>query len=167
MNKLGIGITVGVLAGIGGFVAGVSAAPKAKEIVTTPASDVKWTPLDPKAGDKGPVMSVVFGDPKAKGPIGFLLKVPAGFKPGPHTHTSDDYAVIITGSMHDFAAGDVDKVDEGKALGPGSTWMQPGKQVHDNHCDGPDACEFFVYMPNGFDMKPYVPPPAKPAKPAK
>jgi len=164
MKKIAIGLVV-VGAASGGFVAGLAAAPKAKEIVTTPAANVKWTPLDPKAGDKGPQISVVFGDMKAKGPIGFLLHVPAGGKPGPHTHTSDDYAVIITGNMHNFAAGG-DKVDEGPALGPGSTWFQPGKQVHDNHCDGPSDCEFFVYMPTGFDMKP-AEVKAKPADAAK
>jgi hypothetical protein len=166
MNKIAMGVTIGALAAAGGFIAGVSAAAKAKEIVTTPAADQKWTPLDAKAGDKGPEMSVVFGDPKTKGPIGFLLKVPAGFKPGPHTHTSDDYAVIISGSMHDFAAGS-DKVDVGKALGPGSTWFQPGKQVHDNLCDTGSECEFFVYMPNGFDMIPYKAPVVKETKPTK
>lgn len=166
MNKMATAVTVGVLAAAGGFYAGVSAAAKKRDIVTTSAADLKWTPLDAKAGDKGPQVSVVFGDMTKKAPIGFLLKMPAGFKPGPHTHTSDDFAVIISGNVHDFAA-DTDKIDEGKALTAGSTWMQPGKQAHDNHCDGPSECEVFVYMPNGFDFKPYTAPAAAPAKPAK
>ena len=110
-----------------------------------------------------------FGDPKKKGPIGFLLKVPAGFKPGPHTHSSDDYAVIVQGAMHNFAQ---PGTDEGPAVGPGGTWFQPANKPHDNHCDGPGDCIAFIYMPNGFDLKPWVDPKAAkvatpPAPPAK
>ena len=92
MNKLALAVCG--LAAVGGFVA---AGPK--DIVTTQNKDLKWSPLDPKdTAGKGPQFSVVFGDMKKKAPIGFILKVPAGFKAGPHTHTSDDYATIIQGS---------------------------------------------------------------------
>src|SRR6185295_8222601 len=66
-----------------------------KEIVLTPAAEVKYVPLDPadKQG-KGPQISVVFGDMKKKEPLGFYFKVPPGFRPGPHTHTSDYHAVV-------------------------------------------------------------------------
>jgi hypothetical protein len=133
-----------------GLGAGVFAA-KGKEIVVTPAEQMKFQPLDPadKEG-KGPQIAVVFGDLKKKGPIGFLFKAPPGFKPGPHTHSSDDYAVILKGPMHNFAPGG----DEGPAVGLGGTWFQPGKMVHDNHCSGSEECLAFVYLPKGFDFKP-------------
>jgi uncharacterized protein DUF4437 len=146
-----ITITIAAITATGGFIAGTVAAPS-KTATTTAAKDEKWVPLDPKAGDKGPQISVVFGDMKAKAPIGFILKAPAGFKPGPHTHTSDDYAVIISGSLHNFSG-----TDEGPGVTAGGSWYQPGKQVHDNHCDGPAECLAFVYMPGGFD---FVPAPA-------
>jgi hypothetical protein len=133
-----------------GLAGGVFAA-KSKEIVVTPAADVKFQPLDPadKEG-KGPQIAVVFGDIKKKGtPLGFLFKAPANFKPGPHSHTSDDYAVIVKGTLHNFAPG-----DEGKGLTPGGTWYQPGKVVHDNHCEAGSECVAFVYTPNGFDFIP-------------
>ncbi len=142
-----------------GVGAGVFAA-KAREIVLTPPEDVKFMPLDPSDKEgKGPQISVVFGDMKKKGPIGFILKAPPGFKPGPHTHSSDDYAVIIKGALHNFAANG----DEGTAIGPGGTWHQPGKMPHDNHCSSAEPCLAFVYMPNGFDFKP-VPPPKSASK---
>jgi hypothetical protein len=158
-----------VTAGLG-FAGGVfAAAAKGKEIVVTPAADVKFEAMDPKDTEmKGPSFAVVFGDIKKKGqPIGILLKVPAGGRPGPHTHTSDDYVVGITGMFHDFVPGG----DEGKALGPGGHWFQPGKSVHDNHCEEKGGtCLSFVYLPKGFDFQPAkteVKLEAKSAEPAK
>ena len=115
-----------------GFVGAARADKAAKEIAVTPAADVKFMPLDPNDKEgKGPQISVISGDMKKKGtPLLFLLKLPPGFKPGPHTHTSDDYAVVVQGSMHNFAAGG----EEGKAVDVGGTWYQPGKVAHDNHC---------------------------------
>jgi hypothetical protein len=144
-----------------GFAGGVVAAAAKKEIVVTPAADVKFEPMDPNDKEmKGTSFSVVFGDLKKKGqPVGILLKVPAGGRAGAHSHTSDDYVVGITGMTHDFAPG----TDEGKALGPGGHWFQPGKMVHDNHCEEKGGtCLSFVYLPKGFDMIP-----AKPAADAK
>src|SRR5262245_33346275 len=142
-----------VTAGLG-FAGGVfAAAAKGKEIVVTPAADVKFEPMDPNDKEmKGPSVAVVFGDMKKKGaPLGILLKVPPDGRPGPHSHSSDDYAVGITGMMHNFAPGP----DEGKALGAGGHWFQPAKVVHDNHCEAKGgACLSFVYLPKGFDFIP-------------
>jgi hypothetical protein len=162
MNKLGIALSVGVVAAAGGFFAGTMAAPT-KTSTATALKDVKWTPLDPKVGDKGAQFSVVFGDMQKKAPIGFLLKMPAGGKPGPHTHSSDDYGVSIQGSVHNFAS---PGTDEGPALTAGGTWFQPAKMAHDNHCDSKEDCIDFIYMPNGFDFKPAAPPKAADPKPA-
>ncbi|HVE87942.1 MAG TPA: DUF4437 domain-containing protein [Myxococcales bacterium] len=141
-----------LMAGVAlGFAGGVYAAGAKKEAMMTPAADVKFAPLDPKDTEgKGPSLAVLFGDMKKKGaPVGFLLKSPAGTSPGPHTHTSDDYAVVIKGKQHNFSG-----ADEGASLGPGSTWYQPGKQVHNNHCEAGEECLLFVYVPNGFDFQP-------------
>jgi len=128
--------------------------------------------MDPNDKEmKGAAVSVVFGDVKKKGqPVGILLRVPAGGRAGAHSHTSDDYVVGITGMTHDFVPGG----DEGKALGPGGHWFQPGKMVHDNHCEEKGGtCLSFVYFPKGFDMipakveaKPGAAAPAAPAAPA-
>ena len=143
--KLMIALSL-VSAGLGA--AGGVLAAKTKEIVVTPDSDLKFQPFDPNDKEgKGPQIAVVFGDMKKKGPIGYLLKVPAGGMSPAHTHTSDDYAVVIKGAMSNFAPG-----TEDKALGAGSTWFQPGKVAHVNHCQAGAPCEIFVYMANGFDF---------------
>ena len=150
MTKMLLVVAPMVTAGLG-FAGGVFAA-KAKEIVVTPAAEVKFQPLDPNDKEaKGPQIAIVFGDVKKKGPVGILIKTPPGGRSGPHAHTSDDYAIGITGLAHNFVPGG----DEGKPLGPGGYWSQPGKMDHDNYCEekgGP--CLSFVYMPNGFDILP-------------
>jgi hypothetical protein len=158
-NKLIVG-AVSLCAALGGFVAGSMAAGAKKEIAITQLKDTQWSPMDPSAGDKGPQMSVVFGDLKKKAPIGLLLKFPPGFKPGPHTHTSDDYAVILQGNVHNFAA---PGTDEGPAVTQGGHWFQPGGQPHDNECEASskDGCLVYVVLPNGFDFKPWAAPAAK------
>lgn len=137
-----------VSAGLGA--AGGVFAAKSKEIVTTPDSEVKFQPLDPSDKEgKGTQISVLFGDIQKKGPIGYLLKIPAGAASPAHTHTSDDYAVVVKGSLSNYAPG-----TEDKALGAGSTWFQPGRVAHINHCAAGAPCEVFVYMPRGFDFAP-------------
>ncbi|MFL5322169.1 MAG: cupin domain-containing protein [Myxococcaceae bacterium] len=134
------------------FAAGIAVGAGAmKAITVTPADEVKWTPMDPTAGDKGPQWSLVFGDMKKKGPTGMLMKFPAGMMPGAHTHTSDYYGVVISGTQKDFAPGEEASA---KDLKPGSTWFQPGKMAHDNHCSADAPCEIFAYFPNGFDFAP-------------
>lgn len=158
MNK-----TMLVLALVG--VASTAAIAGPKDNSWTSLKDAKWAPLDPKdTAGKGPKMTVVFGDVK-KGPVGIILNVPPGFKPGLHTHTSDDYAVIVQGTVHNFKPGK----DEGPGLTAGGSWFQPAGAAHDNHCEesSKDGCLIFVYMEKGFDFKPATDPAAKPAdKPA-
>jgi quercetin dioxygenase-like cupin family protein len=142
-------ITISLVSAGLGAAGGVFAA-KSKEIVVTPDADLKFQPLDPtdKEG-KGVQMSVVFGDIKKKGPIGYLLKIPAGLSSPAHTHSSDDYAVVVKGSMTNHAPG-----AEGKVLGAGGTWFQPGNVAHVNDCAAGAPCEIFVYMAKGFDYAP-------------
>jgi quercetin dioxygenase-like cupin family protein len=111
---------------------------------------VKFQSFDPtdKEG-KGPQIAVVFGDMRKKGPIGYLLKIPAGAASPAHIHSSDDYAVVIKGALSNYAPG-----TEDKALPPGSTWFQPAQVGHINHCAAGAPCEVFVYMANGFDFAP-------------
>ncbi|HET7544950.1 MAG TPA: DUF4437 domain-containing protein [Polyangiaceae bacterium] len=127
------------------------------DISRTPPAEVKYQPLDPR--DKqglGPQIALVFGDMKKKAPVGFLFKVPPGFRPGPHTHTQDYYSVVLEGIVHDFAPG----VDESQPIGPGGFWFQRGKAAHDNHCASTTPCVIFIYSPSGYDYLPLTRPPA-------
>jgi len=121
-------------------------------IIVTPAPDVKYQPLDPNDSQRqGPQISVLFGDFAKKAPVGFLFKVPPGFRPGPHLHTADYYSVVVEGIVHDFAPG---SADEGSPIGPGGHWFQAGKVAHDNHCASPTPCVIFIYSPRGYDYLP-------------
>lgn len=123
----------------------------APEALRTPPGQVAYQPLDPRDKEgKGPQIAMVFGDMKKKAPVGFLFKVPAGFRPGPHLHTQDYYSVVLEGAVHDFAPG----ADEGEAIGPGGFWFQAGKKVHDNHCASTTPCVIFIYSPSGYDYLP-------------
>jgi Domain of unknown function (DUF4437) len=123
----------------------VGSAPRTPTLM--PPSAQKWAPLDPKAPGNGE-LSLVFGDLSKKAPVGFLLRFSGGLKEPFHLHTSDYYAVEVTGVQHDWAEG----TDEGPALPAGSWWMQPGNAAHANHCEPGQTCVVFVYMPNGFDF---------------
>lgn len=146
-KTLHVAIIAIAAAGLGTW-AGAAVPGPAREIRVTPASEVKFTPRDPK-NPNGVQTALLFGDFDKPGPIGYLLKVPAGFRPGPHTHTSDDYGVVVKGKMHNFAPGK----SEGPTATPGATWFQPGGMVHDNHCEDGSECVVFLYLPNGFDFK--------------
>jgi hypothetical protein len=117
-----------------------------------PAADAKWLPLVPELGDKGPQIQVVFGNlKKKKAPIGLLLKIPAGFSPGPHTHSSDYTGVVIYGELLDAAPGELGTAEK---LTAGRRWSEPANHPHDNKCTDKGECLELVYFPKGFDFKP-------------
>jgi len=121
------------------------------DITRTPPAEVKYQPLDPNDhSGRGPQVAIVFGDMRKKAPVGFLFKVPPGFRPGPHTHTQDYYSVVLEGLVHDFAPG----ADESQPIGPGGYWFQRGKAAHDNHCASTTSCVIFIYSPSGYDYLP-------------
>lgn len=95
--------------------------------------------------------AIVFGKPGVIGqPFGGMFRVPAGGESPMHTHTSDYWAAMVSGT--ESAREKVADVPM-KVL-PGSTWYQPAKAPHVNKCMGPEECVFFVYYPNGMD---YIP----------
>lgn len=124
--------------------------PKAgtKAAVIMPASDLKWTDLDP-TGAPGVKSADVWGD-HTKGAFGGFTKFPAGFTAPLHTHTHDIKIVIVSGTfIH---------TPEGKPevrLGPGSYLMQPGGNYrHTTSCDEASECVFFIQSNGKFDLKP-------------
>jgi hypothetical protein len=101
----------------------------------------------------GPQRAILWGDP-ASGPAGTLLRFPPGFQAGMHSHNADYHAVVISGSPRHFAQGENPK--DAKKLGPGSYWMQKGKEIHDDICDPGAECLLMItttgpasYIPAG------------------
>jgi anti-sigma factor ChrR (cupin superfamily) len=114
--------------------------------VFVPASDLKWTDLDP-TGAPGVKVADLWGD-HAKGAFGALLKLPAGFAVPLHTHTHAMKVVFLSGTYI--------QAPEGKPevrLGPGSYMMQPGGNYrHTTACDKAAECLFFVESNGKFDL---------------
>lgn len=133
---------------------GATAAARADEARApkiVPPEAAQWIAMIPEMGNKGPAFSIVFGKPGVIGqPFGGMFRVPAGGESPLHTHTSDYWAVMVSGTESAR-----EKVEDApmKVL-PGSTWYQPAKAPHINKCMGPEHCVFFVYYPNGMDYMP-------------
>jgi uncharacterized protein DUF4437 len=113
------------------------------------AKDLKWKPLDPKAGAKGPQTAEVWGD-SASGPNGFFIKVPAGFASPAHTHSADYHAVVLKGTMMNYAPDD----KAPKEMPSGSYWFQPANGAHVTACKKGAECMAYVYMLGKFDFMP-------------
>jgi len=126
------------------------AAPKAAtpRPIFMPASDLKWTDLDP-TGAPGVKVADLWGD-HTKGAFGAYLKLPAGFAVPLHTHSNAMKVVFLSGTYI--------QAPEGKPevrLGPGSYMMQPGGNYrHTTSCDKASECLFFVESNGKFDLRP-------------
>ncbi|HEY7111597.1 MAG TPA: DUF4437 domain-containing protein [Thermoanaerobaculia bacterium] len=120
----------------------------AKAPIFMPASDMKWTDLDPQ-GAPGVKIVDLWGD-HTKGAFGALTKFPAGFSAPLHTHTNACKIVVISGTFI--------QAPEGKPevrLGAGSYEMQPGDGYkHTTACDKASECVFFIEGSGKFDLKP-------------
>jgi beta-alanine degradation protein BauB len=114
----------------------------------TPASDLKWTDLDP-TGAPGVKIADLWGD-HTKGAYGAYVKLPAGFATPLHTHSHPMKVVFVSGTYI--------QAPEGKPevrLGPGSYMMQPGGNYrHVTSCDKSADCVFFIVSDGPFDLKP-------------
>jgi Domain of unknown function (DUF4437) len=156
MSKIGLGIAFVTVAGIS-FVAGAKTA-KAP-IMRTPAEE-KWEPPAPGL----PLQKVaLWGDRDKGGDYAMLLKLPANTPSlGMHMHTHDYYGVAIQGTwIHTIDGG------ETKKMGPGGYVFQPGKQYHDDGCEGATECIVFIHQHAKGDFLPKKEAAAKPAeKPA-
>lgn len=135
-------LAVGVLAGVG---AAANPAVSASGAAAVPIESATWGPVFPDQPN-GPAMAVLWGNVK-KGPVGFLLKFPAGAVVPNHVHSSDYQAVVISGEFS-HAAGK----DPAVALAPGSYWSQRAKLPHVNACSSAGPCLIFVTAPKGFDL---------------
>ena len=118
-------------------------------IVTYP-EDLKWQAVGPlDEHGKGIFVSLIYGDLEKKGPTNFLMKYSAGVKAPPHIHSSDYYAVVVSGSFRHF----LESENESKVLTAGATWFQRGEVVHQDACVGPGDCILSIFWPHGFDVE--------------
>src|SRR6185503_584759 len=116
-----------VLVGVAGLSYAAGAA-KGKAPVKVPMADMKWAPYT----EGSPLSAIaLWGDRTKAGEYGMLLKMPAGFEAGFHSHTADYQAVLVQGGwIHTFEGDTAAPV----VMTPGSYVMQPGKQNHNDQC---------------------------------
>lgn len=116
-------------------------------------SEVKFDQLNPARGDNSPLAGTLWGDRKATGPSGFLLKTIDGFESPTHIHNATYKAVVISGVFHN---------DDPKAeymwMPPGSFWTQPKGESHITSAKGNDTMAL-VHIEEG----PYLVMPSKEA----
>lgn len=118
----------------------------ASRLVVMPASDLKWTDLDP-TGAPGVKIADLWGN-HATGAYGAFFKLPAGFAAPLHTHTHDIKVVIVSGTYIQSPDGKPEF-----RLGPGSYFMQPGGNYrHTTSCDNASDCVFFAESNGKFDL---------------
>jgi quercetin dioxygenase-like cupin family protein len=78
----------------------------------TSGADVKWGPA-PGVFKAGAQMAVLEGDPSSNKLFTVRLRFPNNYKVAPHTHPTDEYVTVISGT---FVVGMGPKVDEHTAL---------------------------------------------------
>jgi len=143
MRRFGSAVVV-----LGALVAWIAAASPRESVAgaaAVPIEAAAWAPVFPDQAS-GPQMAVLWGDPK-KGPVGFLLKFPAGAVVPSHVHASDYQGVVISGEFSHSAG-----KDPAVALAPGSYWSQRARLVHANACSAAGPCIVYLTAPKGFDL---------------
>jgi hypothetical protein len=143
-----------LLLGVAGLAYAAGAKSK-KESMTIPAGEIHWEEYAPGVPLQ---VAMLWGDRKKGGDYGMLLKFPAGFEAGMHSHTLDYTGVSIKGTWVHTVEGDTAPKD----LPPGSFVSQTGKQNHNDQCKGKEDCIVFIHQVGKGDFIP-----AKPAADAK
>ena len=123
---------------------GTKATDPAPEVVRI--ADVVWEQLNPARGDKSPKAADLWGDRKAAGPTGFLVRFVDGFSSPPHIHNVTYRGVVISGLVHN-----ADPAAKEVWMPPGSYWTQPKGQSHITSAKGSDV---MVYVE--IDEGPYL-----------
>jgi hypothetical protein len=103
-----------------------------------PADQVPW--MD--EGVPGVQLASLWGD-RSKEEAGTLLRTPADFHAGPHSHTADYWAVVVEGTGEHW----VPSTGEGKGirLESGSHWTQIKDQPHEDRCVSQMPCVIFLF----------------------
>jgi len=137
-----VAVMSGVLAG---WTAGAAPRESAAGAAAVPVESVAWAPVFPDQ-PAGPAMAVLWGDPKT-GPVGFLVRFPAGTVLPLHVHSSDYRGMVISGEFSHTAG-----KERAAMLAPGSYWSQRGKLPHANACSAAGPCVVYLTATKGFDL---------------
>ena len=96
--------------------------------VVVPPDKVQWGPAPPVL-PAGAQLSVLEGNPGAKGPVVMRLKFPANYVVPPHWHTMAERITVISGTFY-IGSGDAVDRQGSQALAAGGFVSLPGKMHH-------------------------------------
>jgi len=101
------------------------AQPAGIPLVRFSSESLKWTPL----GGGGAQQAAIVGDPAKSELYAQQIRLPAGYKVLPHSHSGDRVVVVISGT---FYVGFGDRFDEAalNALPAGSAYTEPNGVAH-------------------------------------
>jgi quercetin dioxygenase-like cupin family protein len=91
---------------------------------------------------------VLHGDP-AKPNVDIFFKVPAGSTIAPHTHTSAERMVLVSGELRVTYEG-----QEAAVLKPGTYAFGPPARPHSAYCAEGDPCVLFIAFESPLDAMP-------------
>lgn len=92
------------------------------------ADNLQWGPAPPVL-PPGAQMSVLEGNPGAKGAVTLRLKLPANYDIPPHWHSMDERVTIISGALR-VGMGDAIDRHHSETLAPGGFVSLPAKMHH-------------------------------------
>ena len=96
--------------------------------VVVPPDKVQWGPAPPVL-PAGAQLSVLEGNPGAKGPVVMRLKFPANYVVPPHWHTMAERITVISGTFY-IGSGDAVDRQGSQALASGGFVSLPAKMHH-------------------------------------
>jgi quercetin dioxygenase-like cupin family protein len=111
-------------------------------------STLQWGPC-PTPLPAGCELAVLHGDP-AKPNADVLLRIPAGYAIPPHTHSSAERMILISGRLDVRYQG-----AQPATLGPGNYAYGPPKVPHAATCMAAEPCVLFVAFEDPVDVKPF------------
>jgi mannose-6-phosphate isomerase-like protein (cupin superfamily) len=150
INKLKITWLCLVLAAcaVVGFSTALTAAQEAarERVISRTHNDpqLKWSPCPP-IFPNGCEVTVLRGD-AAKGPSDVFLRTPANYTLPPHSHTSPEHIILVTGELHVTYEGEKPAV-----LRAGSYAYGPAKVKHEARCANNGPCVLFIAFDSPID----------------
>lgn len=106
-----------------------------------------WTPCPP-IFPTGCEVTVLQGNP-GTGPSDVFLRVPADYTFPPHSHTSAEHIVLLTGVLH-VTYGGGNQVE----LRQSTYSLVPAKAGHKAHCAVGGPCVMFIHFDSPIDAAP-------------
>jgi len=124
----------------------VAEAPLAK---TAADPNLQWGAC-PDVFPAGCQIAVLHGDP-SKPNADVFLRVPAGYSIPPHSHSSPERMILVTGALRVQYQGHPETM-----LRAGSYAFGPAKLPHEGTCAAGEACTLFIAFEGPVDVEPFT-----------